>query len=284
MILLLELFVFLVDRCEGGSAEGGIDTQSAGPASINIRRMMVNLNDSPGGSNNEFNYEVDSAPPEGMLQEEFESHEGSIVGDLMTESFHLNPDQENGRDEVEEELTSLRISQGGPDDDPIAEFEVGQQFENKEEVLMAVKTYSIRRAVQFKILESVQLKYVVRCYEFGKGCEWNIRVSYRRKQEKLEVRDTIVLIHVCKHQWGKITKGWTRSYMVELINEPYDGDPTSVMFKRVFWTFPPCVEAFKHCKYSYQLMALICMVNMEVHCSWRSPKMGIQTYCLLPLH
>ncbi|MED6173325.1 hypothetical protein PIB30_058276 [Stylosanthes scabra] len=60
---------------------------------------------------------------------------------------------------------------GGPDDDPTTEFEVGQQFENKEEVLMAVKTYSIRRAVQFKIIESDQLKYVVRCAEFGKGCE-----------------------------------------------------------------------------------------------------------------
>ncbi|MED6189332.1 hypothetical protein PIB30_094958 [Stylosanthes scabra] len=144
-----------------------------------------------------------------MLPEEFESHEGSAAGDPMTEPFHLDPDQDDGGDELEEELNPFRISQvslaqpaisqpyeypdhfstlnldamnsdvclgqGGPDDDPTAEFEVGQQFENKEEVLMAVKTYSIRRAVQFKILESDQLKYAVRCAEFGKGCE------YRRK-------------------------------------------------------------------------------------------------------
>ncbi|MED6128710.1 hypothetical protein PIB30_100661 [Stylosanthes scabra] len=204
-----------VKLIRGGSANAGDDTQSAGPASRNIRRMMFNLNESPGGSNEGLNYRVDSEPLQGMLPEEFESHEGSATGDPMTESFHLDPDQDDGGDEVEEELNSLRISQvslaqpaisqsyeypdhfstlnldamnsdvrlgqGGPDDDPTAEFEVGQQFENKEEVLMAVKTYSIRRAVQFKILESDQLKYDVRCAEFGKGCEWNIRVSYRRK-------------------------------------------------------------------------------------------------------
>ncbi|MED6185859.1 hypothetical protein PIB30_061061 [Stylosanthes scabra] len=77
----------------------------------NIRRMMVNLNDSPGGSNEGFNYGVDSEPLQSMLPEEFESHEGSVAGDPMTEPFHLDPDQDDGRDEDEEELNSLRISQ-----------------------------------------------------------------------------------------------------------------------------------------------------------------------------
>ncbi|MED6214483.1 hypothetical protein PIB30_103512 [Stylosanthes scabra] len=51
--------------------------------------------------------------------------------------------------------------QGGPDDDPVDEFEVGQEFDDKEAAVMAVKTYSIRRAVEFKILESDRLKYTV---------------------------------------------------------------------------------------------------------------------------
>ncbi|MED6196410.1 hypothetical protein PIB30_047159 [Stylosanthes scabra] len=80
-----------VDRCERGSANAGDDTQSAGPASRNIRRMMFNLNDSPGGSNEGFNYGVDSEPLQGMLPEEFESHEESAAGDPMTEPFHLDP-------------------------------------------------------------------------------------------------------------------------------------------------------------------------------------------------
>ncbi|MED6127568.1 hypothetical protein PIB30_089244, partial [Stylosanthes scabra] len=36
--------------------------------------------------------------------------------------------------------------QGGPDDDPTTEFEVGQEFQNKEAVMMAIRMYSIKRA------------------------------------------------------------------------------------------------------------------------------------------
>ncbi|MED6225689.1 hypothetical protein PIB30_096082 [Stylosanthes scabra] len=107
----MAIFSSRVDRSEGGFANAGADTQSAGPASRNIRRMMFNLNDSPSGSNEGFNYGVDSESLQGMLPEEFESHEGSVVGDPMTEPFHLDPDQDDGRDEDEEELNSLRISQ-----------------------------------------------------------------------------------------------------------------------------------------------------------------------------
>ncbi|MED6112888.1 hypothetical protein PIB30_065834 [Stylosanthes scabra] len=49
--------------------------------------------------------------------------------------------------------------QGGPEDDPVDEFEVRQEFADKEAAVMAVKTYSIRRAVEYKILESDRLKY-----------------------------------------------------------------------------------------------------------------------------
>ncbi|RYR77853.1 hypothetical protein Ahy_A01g002511 [Arachis hypogaea] len=33
-------------------------------------------------------------------------------------------------------------------------FQVGQQFQDKEEVVLSVKTYSIRRGVQYKLVES----------------------------------------------------------------------------------------------------------------------------------
>ncbi|RYR25255.1 hypothetical protein Ahy_B02g058928 [Arachis hypogaea] len=45
------------------------------------------------------------------------------------------------------------FTQGGPEEDPSNEFEVGQQFKNKEEVMLAVKQYSIRRAAEYKIVE-----------------------------------------------------------------------------------------------------------------------------------
>ncbi|MED6128195.1 hypothetical protein PIB30_095239 [Stylosanthes scabra] len=78
--------------------------------------------------------------------------------------------------------------QGGPNDDPVDEFEVGQEFADKEAAVMAVKTYCIRRAVEYKILESDRLKYTVQCAQFGMVCRWSICISYHRKQEKWEVR------------------------------------------------------------------------------------------------
>ncbi|XP_016191920.1 uncharacterized protein LOC107632778 [Arachis ipaensis] len=80
------------------------------------------------------------------------------------------------------------FTQGGSEEDPSNEFEVGQQFKNKEEVMLAVKQYSIRRAAEYKIVESDQLRYNAQCIQFGPDCNWSILISYRRKQEKWEVR------------------------------------------------------------------------------------------------
>ncbi|MED6171468.1 hypothetical protein PIB30_040987 [Stylosanthes scabra] len=90
--------------------------------------------------------------------------------------------------------------QGGPDDDPVDEFQVGQEFANKEAVMLAVKTYSIRRAVEYKILESDRLKYAVQCAQFGPVCRWSIRISYHRRHENGKLGDTMVHIRVYKPQ------------------------------------------------------------------------------------
>ncbi|XP_015971516.1 uncharacterized protein LOC107494998 [Arachis duranensis] len=52
----------------------------------------------------------------------------------------------------------------------VAEFQVGQQFHDKEEVVLSVKSYSIRRGVKYKVLESDHRKYYGKCKEFGSGC------------------------------------------------------------------------------------------------------------------
>ncbi|RYR30884.1 hypothetical protein Ahy_B01g055672 [Arachis hypogaea] len=77
------------------------------------------------------------------------------------------------------------FTQGSPEDDPRNEFKVGQHFRNKEEVMLAVKTYSIRRAVEYKIIYSDQWRYNAQYIQFGPGCNWSIHISYRRKVEKL---------------------------------------------------------------------------------------------------
>ncbi|XP_015934016.1 uncharacterized protein LOC107460193 [Arachis duranensis] len=61
----------------------------------------------------------------------------------------------------------------------LKEFQVGQQFQDKDEALLSVKTYSIRRGVQYKVVESDYRRYVDKCSEFGNGCTWLIRLSLR---------------------------------------------------------------------------------------------------------
>ncbi|RYR72220.1 hypothetical protein Ahy_A02g006426 [Arachis hypogaea] len=62
----------------------------------------------------------------------------------------------------------------------VSEFQVGQQFQHKEEVVLSVKTYSIHRGVEYMVLESDHRKYYGKCKEFGSGCVRLIRVSLHK--------------------------------------------------------------------------------------------------------
>ncbi|RYR15094.1 hypothetical protein Ahy_B04g071819 isoform F [Arachis hypogaea] len=70
----------------------------------------------------------------------------------------------------------------------LTEFQVGQQFQDKDEALLSVKTYSIRRGVQYKVVESDHRRYVGKCSEFGNGCTWLIRLSLRQRKGIWEVK------------------------------------------------------------------------------------------------
>ena len=85
---------------------------------------------------------------------------------------------------------SLNIADGGemPALTGENELQVGQQFPDKEAVLFAIKNYSIRRSVEYKVLESDQIKYHGKCKYFGNGCNWSIRVTYRRRKGLWEIR------------------------------------------------------------------------------------------------
>ncbi|XP_020972819.1 uncharacterized protein LOC110269370 [Arachis ipaensis] len=56
-------------------------------------------------------------------------------------------------------------------------FQIRQSFQNKDEAVLSVKDYSIRRGVEYRVLESDHLKYHGKCKEFGKGYSWLIRIS-----------------------------------------------------------------------------------------------------------
>ncbi|RYQ88378.1 hypothetical protein Ahy_B09g095593 isoform D [Arachis hypogaea] len=207
----------------------------------------------------------------------------------------------------------------------LTEFQVGQQFQDKDEALLSVKTYSIRRGVQYKVVESDHRRYVGKCSEFGNGCTWLIRLSLRKRKGIWEVKryngphtclatsissdhrsldhsvisafimpmvraDASVRIKVLlnataahfgfrptyRRVWmakqkavGLIYDDWDESYseiprwvlgvqltmpgtVAVLRTSPVrvggQVDESEAYFHRLFWTFPPCIEAFRHCK------------------------------------
>ncbi|MED6178324.1 hypothetical protein PIB30_106478, partial [Stylosanthes scabra] len=51
------------------------------------------------------------------------------------------------------------------------EFQIGQVFQTKEDDIPSMKSYSIRRGVEYKVKESDHAKYHARCKNFASGCE-----------------------------------------------------------------------------------------------------------------
>ncbi|RYQ98758.1 hypothetical protein Ahy_B07g086534 isoform A [Arachis hypogaea] len=207
----------------------------------------------------------------------------------------------------------------------LTEFQVGQQFQDKDEALLSVKTYSIRRGVQYKVVESDHRRYVGKCSEFGNGCTWLIRLSLRKRKGIWEVKryngphtclstsissdhrsldyhvisafimpmvradasvSIKVLLNATAAHFGfrpTYRRVWmAKQKAIALIygdcDESYNDIPRWVLgvqltmpgsvavlrtspvrvggqvdesqayFHRLFWTFPPCIEAFRHCK------------------------------------
>ncbi|RYR74647.1 hypothetical protein Ahy_A02g009379 isoform A [Arachis hypogaea] len=187
------------------------------------------------------------------------------------------------------------------------EFQVGQQFQDKDEALLSVKTY------------------VGKCSEFGNGCTWLIRLSLRQRKGIWEVkryngphtclassissdhrsldyhvistfvmpmvradagvnikvlqnataahfgfRPTYRRVWMAKQKAVAVIYGdWDESYNelprwvlgVQLtmpgtvavlrtcpVRVGGQVDDSQVYFHRLFWTFPPCIQAFRHCK------------------------------------
>ncbi|XP_016169601.1 uncharacterized protein LOC107612362 [Arachis ipaensis] len=85
-------------------------------------------------------------------------------------------------------LEATFVGQGMHDGNPLTEFQIGQSFQSKEEAVLSVKDYSIRRGVEYRFMESDNLKYQGRCKEFGNGCTWLILIVMRKRKSTWEVR------------------------------------------------------------------------------------------------
>ncbi|RYR75621.1 hypothetical protein Ahy_A01g000184 [Arachis hypogaea] len=163
------------------------------------------------------------------------------------------------------------------------EFVVGMKFSFREAVIMAMKDYTIRRGVDYRMYESESLTFIAKCTQYGSGCDGLIRVSMIIRKatisqdhskldsniiaEVIKPRSSITPSAIEKHDW--LSKSWKASYETLPIwfedmchKEPsavvhfetmpayqYDDLVTDIrVLHRVFWSYYPCIRAFRHCK------------------------------------
>ncbi|XP_025612015.1 uncharacterized protein [Arachis hypogaea] len=205
------------------------------------------------------------------------------------------------------------------------EFTVGMEFSSREAVIKAMKDYTIRRGVDYRVYESEPTTFYAKCTQYGAGCDWLIRVTKMQKKYCWEIRrnngshtctrssisqdhsklDSKTVAEAIKPMvevdpsikvksviaevqskfnytisyrkaWlakqkvvESIFGGWEALYEALPIwfeamchKEPsavvhfetmpaYQGDdlvPDICVLHRVFWSYYPCIRAFRHCK------------------------------------
>ncbi|XP_016164295.1 uncharacterized protein LOC107606790 [Arachis ipaensis] len=221
-----------------------------------------------------------------MRDDDSDQEPVDIIGD-DDDDTGADPHTQHGPSSSSTQQTEVLLLGGSS-----TEFQIGQSFQNKDEAVLSVKDYSIRRGVEYSVLESNHLKYHEKCKEFDKGYSWLIHIPLRTRKGTWEVRraDAAVTIKVLQEAteadygfrpsyrkvWmakqkaiAQIYGDWEESYaellhwmlgvqstMVGIVTVLKTSpvrlgdqvDEFTMYFHRLFWTFPPCIEAFRHWK------------------------------------
>ncbi|XP_057746535.1 uncharacterized protein LOC130965793 [Arachis stenosperma] len=143
---------------------------------------------------------------------------------------------------------------------------------DKEEVMLSVKTYSIRCGIEYKVLESDHRKQYEKCKEFDNRADAavSIKVLHNATETHFDFRPTYRRVWLAKQNVvAQIYGNWEVSYndlplwvlgvqitmsgnVVGLRTSPMrvggQVDESSAYFHRLFWTFSRCIKAFRHCK------------------------------------
>ncbi|RYR12819.1 hypothetical protein Ahy_B04g070154 isoform E [Arachis hypogaea] len=143
----------------------------------------------------------------------------------------------------------------------MTEFQVGQQFQDKDEVLLSVKTYSIRRGIQYKVIESdyrrADASVNIKVLQNATAAYFGFRPTYRRVW--MAKQKAVAVIY---DDWDELYNELPRWVLGVQLTMPGSVavlqtcpvrvggqlDESQAYFHRLFWTFPPCIEAFRHCK------------------------------------
>ncbi|XP_057740504.1 uncharacterized protein LOC130957674 [Arachis stenosperma] len=122
----------------------------------------------------------------------------------------------------------------------VSEFQISQQYQDKEEVVFSMKTYSIRRGVEYKVLESDHRKYYDKCKEFN-----TTLISSDHRKLNYHVISVFILSMI-RVDAATVIKITMPGSVVVLKTSPVrvgrQVDDSAAYFHRLFRTFPPCVE------------------------------------------
>ncbi|RYR44359.1 hypothetical protein Ahy_A08g040707 [Arachis hypogaea] len=64
------------------------------------------------------------------------------------------------------------------------EFAVGMEFSSREAVIKAVKEYTIRRSVDYRVYESEPVTFYTKCTQYGSGTVREYEVRYQRLRDR----------------------------------------------------------------------------------------------------
>ncbi|XP_057734837.1 uncharacterized protein LOC130950350 [Arachis stenosperma] len=62
------------------------------------------------------------------------------------------------------------------------EFVIGMEFSSRETVITAIKDYTIRRGVDYRVCESEPTTFYAKCVQYGTNCDWLIRASLIKRK------------------------------------------------------------------------------------------------------
>ncbi|XP_025625460.1 uncharacterized protein [Arachis hypogaea] len=143
------------------------------------------------------------------------------------------------------------VGQGLHDVAGLTEFRLGQSFQSKEEAVLSVKDYSIRRGVEADA--SITIKVLQEATESTYGFRLSYRKVWMAKQKAVaQIYGDWEVSYGELPRWILGVRSTMDGTIALLKTSPVrvgdQVDESTVYFHRLFWTFPPCIEAFRHCK------------------------------------
>ncbi|RYR73287.1 hypothetical protein Ahy_A02g007649 isoform J [Arachis hypogaea] len=159
------------------------------------------------------------------------------------------------------------------------EFRIGMEYSSRKSVVAAIRSYTIARGVDYDVYESERQTFYAKCKMYGRGyngrhtCTTRVISQDHSKLDSDTVAEAIKpLVETdpsIKKSIAKVFGDWEESYqalpwwlsvmvqkmlgsVVQIETRPlYNGNEEAQGVKilhRVFWSFNPCVRAFRHCK------------------------------------